>query len=200
MIFALLANPELIHAPYREIVDAAGIALGAIGWVFKDLERRGIITRDDKTHGRRLLEPARLLDEWTANYPIKLRPKLNARRFHAPDPNWWQTVKPVELDGWWSGEIAADRMTGILKAATQTLYIAPDAAQRSLQTLVTRHRLRPDPQGPIEILDAFWNTPRSERRPDLAPPVLVYADLMASLDSRNLAVAKMIREQEIINA
>ena len=144
-----------------------------------------------------MLEPARLLDEWAANYPVKLRPKLHARHFQAPDPNWWQNAKPVEMHAWWSGEIAADRMTGMLKPATQTLYVAPDAAQSSIRTLVARHRLRPDPQGTIEILDAFWNLPRHGQQPDLAPPALVFADLMASLDSRNLEVAKTIREKAI---
>lgn len=200
IIFALLAKPELLHAPYREIVDAAGVALGAVGSVFQDLERRGLITSSDKRHGRRLLQPARLLDDWTANYPIKLRPKLNARRFQALDPHWWQSVNPVELDAWWSGEIAADRITGMLKPSTQTLYIAPGATKRSLETLVRQYRLRPDPQGPIELLDAFWNVPRSELQPSLAPPALVYADLVASLDPRNLEIAKAIREKVIADA
>jgi len=42
---------------------------------------------------RRLLEPARLLDEWVTNFPIKLRPKLNPRRFRAPAPGWWQHAR-----------------------------------------------------------------------------------------------------------
>lgn len=200
MIFALLADPQLMHAPYRDIVNATGIALGAVGPVFQDLEKRGLITAADKQHGHRLLEPARLLDEWAANYPIKLRHKLHAHRFHAPDPHWWQALKPVELNAWWSGEIAADRMTGELKPATQTLYVAPDTMQGSLRILVTQHRLRPDPQGTIEILDSFWNIPRNKRQPELAPPALVYADLMASLDSRNLEVAKTIREKALADA
>jgi hypothetical protein len=200
MIFALLTNPELFRASYREIANAAGIALGAVGPVFQDLENRGLISSADKEQGRQLLEPTRLVDEWTANYPIKLRPKLHERRFQATDFDWWKDVSPTKFHAWWGGEVAADRMTGILKPATQTLYIAPIEMRSSLQALVTKYRLRADPQGPIEIREAFWNLPRNGAHPELAPPLLVYADLMTSLDSRNLAVAKTIREQVMPHA
>jgi len=50
VVFALLCKPELLNAPYREIVDAAGVALGAIGWVFFDLEGRGLIAGKQKKH------------------------------------------------------------------------------------------------------------------------------------------------------
>ena len=66
--------------------------------------------------------------------------------------------------------------------------------------LVKQHRLRADPQGTIEILDAFWNFQLEGPQPDLVPPLLVYADLMATLDPRNLEVAKRIREQHIDHA
>jgi hypothetical protein len=200
MIFTLLTQPELFRASYREIANAAGIALGAVGPIFQDLENRGLISSADKEHGRQLIEPPRLIDEWTANYPIKLRPKLHERRFQAVDFDWWKDVNPAKFHAWWGGEVAADRMTGILKPATQTLYVTPAEMRSSLQTLVTKYRLRADPQGPIEIREAFWNLPRNKTQPGLAPPLLVYADLMASLDSRNLAVAKTIREKAMTHA
>ena len=200
MIFALLCRPELVHAPYREIVKAAGIALGAVGWLFHDLTRRGLMSGPDKTYGRRWLEPGQMLDEWVTNYPIKLRPKLNPRRFRAPDPQWWQEARLEGLDAWWGGEVAADHLIGLLKPATQTLYIKPEAAPDCLRKLVSKHRLRPDPAGPVEILEAFWMFPVDETHPDLAPPILVYADLIATLDPRNIEVARMIRERIINDA
>jgi len=197
MVFVLLVQPELMRASYREIATSAGIALGTVGWVFRDLAQRGLVTSPDKALGRRLLEPDRLLDEWVATYPIRLRPRLHARRFRAPDPMWWKDVDPIELDAWWGGEIAADHLTGMLKPSTQTLYVAPERAQRCIQMLIAKYRLRPDPDGECELLDTFWNMPRAQSQPQFAPPVLVYADLMASLDSRNLDVAKTIRDTVI---
>lgn len=57
-----------------------------------------------------------------------------------------------------------------------------------------RHRLRPDPNGTVEILDAFWTPPSSSAEP-IAPLLLVYADLMTSLDGRNREVASLLRNE-----
>lgn len=198
VIFAILCKPDLLNAPYREIVAAAGVALGAVGWVFFDLRGRGYITGGKRTRDRRLLEPGRLLEEWVTNYPVKLRPKLNQRRFRTPDPNWWQNARLP--DGMlWGGEVAANRLTGYLKPATCTIYIDPAKGREGVARIVREHRLRADPKGEVEILDTFWYFAVGPQ-PELVPPLLVYADLMATLDPRNLEVAKLIREEHIEHA
>jgi len=197
--FVLLCRPELLNAPYREIAAAAGIGLGTVGWAFFDLERRGYLTAARQRRNRRLLEPTRLLDEWVTNFPIRLRPKLNPRRFRAPDPGWWEQAH-FPHGAHWGGEVAAAKLTGHLKPATATIYLEPATARETLATLVREHRLRADPQGNVEILNAFWTFPAQDAPPDLVPPLLVYADLMATLDPRNLEVARRVREQHIEHA
>ncbi len=200
VVFALLCKPELVNAPYRDIVEAADVALGTVGWVFFDLQGRGYIAGGLRKRNRRLLEPAHLLDEWVTNFPIKLRPKLNPRRFQAPDPGWWQHARLVQ-GARWGGEVAAAKLTGHLKPAAATIYLEPQAGpEDAVATLVKQHRLRADPRGNIEILDAFWKFRLVGIEPDVVPPLLVYADLMATLDPRNLEVAKRIREQYIDHA
>jgi len=194
IVFALLCKPELLNAPYREIVAAAGVALGAVGWVFFDLQGRGYITGGLRKRNRRLLEPGRLMDEWVTNFPTRLRPKLNPRRFEAPDQGWWQKAH-LEAGARWGGEVAAAKLTDYLKPATYTIYMDPQKAPAALAALVRQHHLRAAPEGNIEILDAFWNFEPQETQRDLVPPILVYADLMATLDPRNLEVAKQIRER-----
>ena len=197
VVFALLCKPELLNAPYREIVDAAGVALGAIGWVFFDLEGRGLIAGKQRKRNRRLLEPVRLFDEWVTNYPIKLRPKLNPQRFRAPNPDWWRNAVLTDLGAYWGGEIAAARLTDYLKPETATLYLDPQKGRDALTKLVATCRLRADAEGDVEILDKFWNLPPDTKQPEIVPPILVYADLVASLNPRNLEVAKLIRERYI---
>ncbi len=200
--FVVLCKPDLLNAPYRDIVDAANVALGAIGWVFFDMQKRGYIGGGQKN--RRFLEPIRLFEEWVTNYPIKLRPKLNPRRFRAENPEWWKQADLAELHGYWGGEIAANRLTKYLKPATCTLYIEPKRDDgphaKALAQFIGANRLRADAQGDIEILDAFWNLPQNTDHPDVVPPILAYADLIATLDPRNIEVAKLIREQYIDNA
>lgn len=62
------------------------------------------------------------------------------------------------------------------------------------------HRLRAGQQGNVEILDTFWKLPEGGTPLDLVPPLLVYADLMTTLDPRNLEVAKRLRERHIDHA
>ncbi|NMV41407.1 type IV toxin-antitoxin system AbiEi family antitoxin [Ralstonia insidiosa] len=199
MAFALLCEPALVQAPYREIAETAGIALGSVGAVFQDLAARGLLV--ESARGRRLAAPAQMLDEWVAGYPSILRPKLHPRRFQATNPNWWQDASladPTQLSAQWGGEVAAARMTGYLKPATQTLYIDPPAMRDTLRHLVTKYRLQPSADGSIELLETFWRPPPSQTaRESLVPPILVYADLIATMDSRNLETANLIREKII---
>ena len=129
----------------------------------------------------------------------RLRPKLNPRRFRAPDPGWWQQARLPD-GARWGGEVAAAKLTDYLKPAAATIYLKPARARDTLDRLVQEHRLRADPQGNVEILDAFWALPEEGTPGDLVPPLLVYADLMATLDPRNLEIAKRIREQYIEHA
>jgi hypothetical protein len=195
--FALLCQPALARASYRELAKSAGVSLGAISSTFEDLKMRGLLLDSGRARQRKLIEPKRLFDEWVVNYPSVLRPKLNPRRFTAPDPNWWRSVQPDALGAVWSGEVAAERLTQHLKPAAQTLYIEPAARNDALKQLISTHRLRPDPHGQVEILDKFWNLPDEPMAPDIAPAILVYVDLMATLDPRNNETARMIWETQI---
>lgn len=198
--FTLLCNPDLLNAPYRDIVDAAGVALGTVGWVFLDLERRGLIIGEKG--GRRLVDRERLIDEWTTTYAMKLRPKLNPQRFRTETPDWWKTLNLRDLPANWGGEVAADRLTRNLTPKAYTIYADREYRAELLQDLVGRLqvRLRADPKGDIEILDRFWTLPETPGHPDCAPPLLVYADLMATLDPRNIEVAQTIRQTLLRNA
>ena len=200
VVFTLLCKPELLNAPYREIVDAAGVALGAIGWIFFDLEERGHIAGAQKKHNRRFLDPERLFEEWVTNYPIKLRPKLNPRRFHAENADWWKNADLRNLGAYWGGEVAAARLTKYLKPAACTIYCTTTRMKEALAKLVADHRLKADPKGNIEVLDAFWELPDDARHPDVVPPLLVYADLVATLDPRNLEAAKLVHKKYIAHA
>jgi hypothetical protein len=199
VVFVLLCRQDLLNAPYRAIVDAAGVALGAVGWVFYDLEGRGYVAGGKRQGNRRILEPKRLFEEWVTNYPIKLRPKLNPRRFRATKNDWWKEAL-LPKGAYWGGEVAADRLTNYVKPATFTIYLDTGQARENLAALVTTHRLRADPAGDIEMLDTFWHFDVDPNHADLVPPILVYADLVATLDTRNLEAANLVRERFIDNA
>ena len=193
VVFALLVRPRLVAATYREIGAAAEVALGTVAAVLEGLVERGHLTPEG-TAERRLLAPQRLAEEWVLLYPVRLRPKLVLGHFTAPDPGWWQTARFDPRRAVWGGEVAADKLTGRLKPARQTLYVRgkPDDT-------ILANRLRPDERGDVEILEAFWTLDEGpEAGPeDVAPALLVYADLMATGDPRNVEVARLVRERHL---
>ena len=199
VFFALLCKPGLLNAPYRDINQAAGVALGTVGWIFYDLNARGYITGGKGKGDRVLLERHRLVQEWVTNYPIKLRPKLNPRRFRAPITDWWKKVDVTKYGAQWGAEVAAEKLTAHLRPHAFTIYLHKEQGQKNLTRMVAKHKLRPDLQGDIEILDAFWNFEDEKPMPELVQPLLIYADLIATLDPRNLEVAKLIHERYIAN-
>lgn len=188
--FALLCKPNLIQTNYREIAWAANVALGTVGPAVKDLEARGLLR---VTGGGRqcLLEPKRLLEEWVAHYHTTLRPKLNPRRFDA-DMDVLAEKELQQYGAFWGGEVAADRLTHMLKPAACTIY-----AREPIAKLVAGLRLRALPEGRVEVLKAFWNLPPEPEHPDTAPAPLVYADLLATQDGRNVEVAQILYERII---
>jgi hypothetical protein len=200
VIFALLCQPELLNAPYRNIVQVAGVALGTIGWVFNDLTERGFTTGGQRKGDRVMLERKKLIDEWITTYPIKLRPKLNPRRFKAPKPDWWKTVDILQYGAQWGAEVAAEKLAGYLRPNTATIYLHKENGQRNLTKLVAENRLRPDANGDIEILDAFWEFDDTQPMAQTVPPLLAYADLMATLDPRNIEAARLIYDQYLTPA
>ena len=141
---------------------------------------------------RRLLDVKMLLQEWVTFYPATLRPKLQPRRFRAQNRERAQQTNLTPFGAYWGGEVAADRLTHYLKPELLTVYTLHNPTK-----LMTEFRLRADVNGDVEILNAFWDETLITGTADVVPPVLAYADLMATTDARNLEAARLIYEQHI---
>jgi hypothetical protein len=186
--FLLLSRPDLARASYREIARAAATSLGTITPVMGDLKARGFLGGD---RSRIILDPRRLLEEWVTHYPIALRPSLRPMRFEAP-PDSLAQADLKSLGAFWGGEVAAQRFTQFLKPSMFTIY-----THQPVSRLISPLRLRANPEGNVEVLEAFWNFESHLTYPDLVPPVLAYADLLATHDGRNVEAAELIYEQFI---
>lgn len=192
VLFALLCRPGLENAPYRDIAKAAGVALGTVGWVITDLRELGYLV-DMGKRGRRLTNKEKLIERWVTTYPEQLRPKLVLGRYKAVDHDWWKHAPIPSAQAYWGGEVAAAKLTKYLKPEHVTLY-----AKGKLGELLLTNKLKKDPNGDVEILEAFWQTEYDWTYPELAPPLLIYADLLATGDARNIETARMIYEQQLI--
>ncbi|MDO9559451.1 MAG: type IV toxin-antitoxin system AbiEi family antitoxin [Syntrophales bacterium] len=192
LIFAFLCNTGLENRTFREIAAAAGVALGTVDWIIRELKELGYLL-DMGKEGYRLIRKDMLLKRWVAAYPEQLRPRQMLGHYRG-EQGWWQRINMDCLKAQWGGEVAAARMTDYLNPQTVTIYTtAPE-----LNPLLIENRLRKDAAGDVEILERFWKP--DEQRPDeeLVHPILVYADLLATGDQRNIETARMIYEQDIL--
>lgn len=196
VLFGLLLKPELLQQTYRDIAKATNVALGTVGWVLTDLRDHGYLYEGKETK-RRLTQTAKIIDQWVAAYPQKLRPKLTLGQYRADQARWWQDVDLQKHNAQWGGEIAGAMLTKYLNPEHAIIY-----ADNIPAKLIVEQQLARDREGNVEILERFWDPEllkgaeaNENDRADLVPPFLVYADLMATADDRNIETARMIREE-----
>lgn len=191
VLFVLLTHhsrqPGRISLTFRDLAEAAGVSLGTVSRIASALEDQGYAIKQGGSL-QRLLNVSQLADLWLGNYPLKLRPKLRPTRFSGvAGPHWWETFDPAPYEAQWSGETAHALLTHELRPQTQTLYVASAQRARLQSDLMRALRLRPDPQGTVEILDCFWRPPLPDgpaQAPACAPLLLVCADMMPIADAR----------------
>jgi hypothetical protein len=189
VVFALLCAPELIARPTRELAAMLGVANGTVARVIDDLAHLGFLTTLGR-RDRRLHNLKGLLERWVMMYPVHLRPTLLRRRLTTDERDWWknETFDPGHVV--LGGEPAADRLTHYLKPGAVTLYARGEP--RPLNEIIARHRLRTDPEGEVEVLEAFWPAEIAADQPALVPTPLIYADLLATGDARCIETAKLL--------
>ena len=191
VLFALLCEPELVFKPYRAIAKTAGVALGTVARVITDLRELGYLM-DVYKNSPGLVNKEKLIERWVATYPELLRPKLVLGRYSADNNKWWKQASVADLQAYWGGEVAAEKLTGYLRPEKVTVYTRDKQGH-----LLLMNKLKKDPDGDVEILEAFWQVKPDWSYHELAPPLLIYADLMATGDPRNIEAAKMVYEREL---
>ena len=197
VIFAFLTNRKMINAPYRDIAKQAQVALGAVGWVIRDLVTQGFLREGLKNGHRELVGFDQLFDKWVENYPYKLREKQKIGLFTTDNTHWWKTIDLTEFDGRWGGEVAAAKYTNYLNPKNTVVYLNKLNMGKLLQAGRLR-KIAPNeyPEVRVELIEPFWEqTNNTGETIDLVHPVLVYADLVETGDPRNLEVANRIREK-----
>jgi hypothetical protein len=189
LIYQLLRSPLGVNATYRTLAEDADIALGAIGSLFKELEKRGNLFRD--AEGKRSLGAAEeLLQRWQLGYMEALRPKLFLERCSfAGGSNIAQLTEQLRAFGAGKqilvgGELGAQLMSGGFNAESAVLYLDPE---QQLKTMLHLH-LVPDPDGPVDLLQTFgrqchWSGMQPQGL-TLADPLLLFAELSGPATDR----------------
>ncbi len=186
VVFTLLCAPDMRTATYRGIAKASDVALGTVGGVVTDLERRKwLMTVGGEM---KLRDEKELMKLWVAGYINKLRQKLLLGRY--------ETKKTIDADAakrsgaLLGAETAATELQKYLKPGIHTLYIEGDQKE-----FVMKQHLQKHPEGRLELRRKFWKFDYPQGEFGVVPPLLIYADLIAVGDPRTISAAEMIYDR-----
>lgn len=194
-VFAILQKPELLNQSYRILAKSANIALGTVGRLLEDLQKENFLKTGTRDGEKFLFIERRdeLINKWTTIYNTILRPKLLIGNFRVTGKTLSEDT-PLPAGLLWGGEMAGSKLTKYLKPEKVALYISIPKAE-AMKYL----KIVPDTNGNIELLNIFWNTELTAdtefNKNQIAPPLIVYADLLSSHDSRNYETAERIKER-----
>ncbi len=191
LIYCLLVNPDNINKSFRKLSELSQISLGSVSTIVQELVESKFLL---KTKNKKVLKnKIDLLKRWVIAYNDVLRPKLFIKRMNFMNrseyANWSSlNLSSVSEKTLWGGECAASIMTQNLTPANFTIY-----TDTTWQFLGKSLKLVPDDNGKIEILRLFYDTEEG----NTVSPLLTYADLMGSGDSRNIETAEIILNNEL---
>lgn len=198
VLFALLAEPDLLGRPTREIARAAGTNAQTALDATRRLERAGAVLIERRR--RRWLPGGRGfgLERFVADYASILRPALQLGRFRTPErtpADLDRDLKEVlgEICGvWLGGTAAADRIAPHHRGAETVLHTTGKNAE-----LVKRLRAVPEPQGTVILLGLPGPLATRGLTPETVHPLLVYAEMLLTVDERVAEAAELFRRKAL---
>lgn len=193
VVFLFLHDEVWLNRTYREIAEAADVALGNIKHVLDGLKEHEYIYAKNK-NVLKLKNRDQLLDQWITAFADELKPRIQKARYtflnKEVEQNWKNL--PLGEDDMWGGEPAADLLTNDLKPLEYIIYTKKNRAE-----LMKQFKLIPDENGKVEIREPYWTI--AGALPNIAPHLVVYTDLIVTGDARNIKAAKEVYAKTIEN-
>jgi hypothetical protein len=186
-----LLRPALATCPLASLAAHTQLPVAAVRQVLASLSEQGFWCAGGPPGSSPLRLPAPA-HYWLAHYAGTLRRRLNAQRYRPRHPATLASVAQHGLPAGcqWSGEAAAHRLLGHPEPPNSlTVY-----SQLPRPQLMQQLDLVPAPKGPVELLNAFAPaTCCAAADPACVPPLLVYADLLATQKPTDAALAHELR-------
>ncbi|WP_446225817.1 type IV toxin-antitoxin system AbiEi family antitoxin [Nocardia sp. IBHARD005] len=187
VLFVLLTWPNSAQMPVRRIAEAAGTSVGITQSTLE------IMKDSDYLIGRSLHRRDELIDLWAAAFRGALLPKIRNLSFRGNIDRWSAPA----------GHLVSGESSVEIIRHPQTLTIYAENFDLT-EALHNRWQKSDDPN--IEIRQKFWEAPvwatpsdgRSIFVRSAAPPLLVYADLLASKEPRQSEVARSLRKDHLV--
>lgn len=203
LTLAILSGLVDASASYRDMANAAGISIGAVGPALDGLDKSGFLMFRGQTGRRKLINKRKLFDRWVDAFVDRIKPKLYLGLFESRSENDWRNLDIYKFDFRWGGEPAGAILTNYLYPDVLTLYIDPKKRLHLMKEAKLR-KIDDDShlfaEGPVfELYESFGgNYPPDSNYPlDVENPLIVYADLVGLQEPRNVEVAGLIYEKHI---
>lgn len=196
LLFHLLLRSDAINDTYRVLAQTADVALGTVKSTIDSLRENGYLLQLNKEKYR-LINKKELLDKWITAYGENLKPSLYLGSYHFHDEKNFHLWKQLTFDikyHRWGGEPAADLLTGDLQPQSLLVYT------EKKMDLLTTWKLLPESEqseeaGMIRIYKKYWKDSLNDMATNLAPVLLIYADLVLTNDPRSMETAYKIYDQ-----
>jgi hypothetical protein len=196
VVFYFLLRDEAINFTYRQIADMTDVALGNIKNILDGLNEAGFMLAINKNRYK-LQRKKELLERWITAYGDRLRPALflGAYRFvNNKLLQQWQQLPFDIRDNRWGGEPGGDLLTHDLQPQTLLVYTTDKL------NLIHLWQLLPgDDDGVVRFYKKFWKDDITDMATNLAPILLIYADLLLTNDPRCIETANKIYDQYLKN-
>jgi len=195
VVFNLLIDPQANKATLTTLARRSGTSIGNVSIVLQDLAKAGLLM---KKGTRDLLIPDRtaLLNKWTDAYSERLKPGLARGRYRFARTEQgidWKSLKIDTTTTCWGGEAAGALLTKYLHPGQLILFTTASQLK-----LIKDYKLVPDELGNLFVYERFWDHPESNPlHGRCCPPVLAYADLIHSRDSRCVETAQRLFDEHI---
>ncbi|WP_199525201.1 type IV toxin-antitoxin system AbiEi family antitoxin [Pseudoalteromonas sp. bablab_jr011] len=206
VVFMLLAHPELLKEPMRTIAETAEVALGTVKQVIDDLLYQGFIiqknTRNNKGAIKEMINPQDLLDKWLDAYPTTVEAKLNKEVYTTDNLELLRSLDLTDINALWGGEYAVELCDNYLNAKDYLLYVQPEHKNQILKTARLRkaktNEILNKTTARVILAEPPLGIKKIEGKQDnVAHPYFIYANLLASLEPRNIDAARRFYENHI---
>lgn len=196
VLFQFATCPESVNWPVRGLAAATGVSKSKVAQARKQLLLEGLLTHKGKAY--QLGSKELLAERLTSGYAHALRPKLSLGRFRFVEKT--AELFLLRLKNNPAPKVRYALTGGFAAAFLQHFYRGPEVSifiEPGNRQTAQAIRLLPDREGPVTLLRAFGEAVFWEKHEGhiLAPPWLVYAELLTIDDPRAHDAAREFRSQ-----
>ena len=198
VLFALLAQPELLEHSVREVEALANASRHAVSQLLARLRDEGILMRAGRS--KHVFAPEgkeACIDRFAAGWADVLRNRLLVGRFRLRerDPDDAERVvlrvfAAARIPFGFGGTAGAARLTRYLRGEETTIHTADWSADLGKQLGAV-----PDRQGPLIVYRTMGKLDLHSEVPTTAHPLLVHAELARSPEPRAREAAAIVLER-----